>query len=91
MTFGLLDMDRIGQPAGDAEPVVARGATDLTVDEMDVTVREFYQKALDQQVARANCPRYRPARHLQRISGAAKTFVRRLNFCAENRKFNRQD
>ena len=47
----LLYVDRIGRKFGDADPVVARGDTDITVEEMEVTVGEFYQRALEQQLA----------------------------------------
>jgi hypothetical protein len=49
-------MDRLGRKLGDADPLVERGDTDITVDEMDVTVREFYQRALDQQLTPGELP-----------------------------------
>jgi Putative zinc-binding metallo-peptidase len=52
----LLYMDRIGRKLRDADPVVAYGATDITVDEMNVTVGEFYQRALDQQLTPGELP-----------------------------------
>ena len=64
----LLYMDRIGRKLGDVDPVVAHGDTDITVDEMDVTVGEFYQRALDQQVSPGELPLDTDLqRHLQRI------------------------
>jgi hypothetical protein len=36
--------------------VVAHGDTDITVDEMDVTVGEFYERALDQQLVPGDLP-----------------------------------
>src|SRR5579862_3577244 len=47
----LLYMDRMGRALRDADPVFAHGDTDITVDEMAVTVGEFYQRALDQQLS----------------------------------------
>lgn len=37
-------MDRIGRKLGNAEPIRKRGETDITVDEMEMTVGEFYQR-----------------------------------------------
>jgi hypothetical protein len=34
---------------GDADPVRPQGATDITVEEMDATVAEFYERALNEQ------------------------------------------
>ncbi len=36
-------MDRIGRELGSVDPVRRRGQTDITVDEMEMTVGEFYQ------------------------------------------------
>src|SRR6202020_2118794 len=52
----LLYMDRIGRKLRDADPVVAHGDTDITVDEMDVTVGEFYRRALDQELTPGELP-----------------------------------
>ena len=38
-------MDRIARELADAEPVRRRGHTDITVDEMEMTVGDFYQRA----------------------------------------------
>ena len=37
-------MDRIGRELSNVDPVRRRGQTDITVDEMEMTVREFYQR-----------------------------------------------
>src|SRR5688500_4689057 len=37
-------VDRIARTVGDTEPAVRLASTDLTVDEMDMTVEEFFQK-----------------------------------------------
>ena len=51
--WGALDklryVDRRARTLRDAEPVRRRGATDITVEEMDTTVADFYQAALAQQ------------------------------------------
>jgi hypothetical protein len=41
-------IDRIVKQVGDAEPVVGTGATDLTVEQMELTVEEFYRQVLEQ-------------------------------------------
>jgi len=40
-------MNRIAKELGNAEPVRRRGRTDITVDEMETTVAEFYQQVND--------------------------------------------
>jgi hypothetical protein len=40
-------MNRIARKLGNADPVRRRGQTDITVDEMDATVAEFYQRTND--------------------------------------------
>src|ERR1039458_8885720 len=52
----LLYMDRIARKLRDVDAVVAHGDTDITVDEMNVTVGEFYQRALDQQLIPGELP-----------------------------------
>jgi len=41
-------VDRMARRFGDVEPVRPQGATDITVEEMDTTVADFYQRALEQ-------------------------------------------
>ena len=41
-------MDRMARRFGDVEPLRPQGATDITVEEMDTTVADFYQQALEQ-------------------------------------------
>ena len=36
-------MDRIGRELGNVDPLRRRGQTDITVDEMEMTVAQFYQ------------------------------------------------
>lgn len=47
----LLYMDRIGHQFGDVEPLVPQGDTDITVEEMNFTVADFYDKALEEQLS----------------------------------------
>jgi hypothetical protein len=44
-------MDRIARELGGKEPVRKRGLTDLTVDEMETTVGEFYRQNAPEEVA----------------------------------------
>jgi hypothetical protein len=41
-------MNRIARELGNADPVRRRGRTDITVDEMETTVAEFYQRVNDE-------------------------------------------
>lgn len=41
-------VDRMARRFGEVEPVRPQGATDITVEEMDTTVAEFYQRAVEQ-------------------------------------------
>ena len=79
----LLYMDRIGRKLGDAEPVVARGDTDFTVEEMEVTVGEFYRGALEQQLTPAIFPSTRICTTSSTYPGVAeRMFARRSRFFA---------
>ena len=42
-------VDRMARRLRDAEPVRPQGHTDITVEEMETTVEEFYKKVLDEQ------------------------------------------
>jgi hypothetical protein len=72
----LLYIDRVGHKLGDAEPVVARGDTDITVDEMDVTVGEFYQRALDHQLTPGELPLDSDLRDIFNVSRRRRKNVR---------------
>jgi hypothetical protein len=41
--------DRMARKFGDVEPIRPQGSTDLTVEEMETTVEDFYRKALEAQ------------------------------------------
>jgi hypothetical protein len=41
-------IDRFVKKFGDTDPVVAQGDTDITVEEMELTVEEFYRQVLEQ-------------------------------------------
>jgi hypothetical protein len=83
----LLYMDRIGRKLRDSDPVVAHGDTDITVDEMDVTVGEFYQRALDQQLVPGELPFDTDLRDIFTTSKRRRNNVRpAADLLRENRK-----
>ena len=83
----LLYMDRIGRKFGNADPVVANGYTDITVDEMDVTVGEFYRRALEQQLAPGELPLEPDLRDIFNVSKRRRKNVRpAVDLLRENRK-----
>jgi len=83
----LLYMDRIGHKFGDADPVVAHGDTDITVDEMAVTVGEFYQRALEQQLTLVELPLETDLRDIFKVSRRRRKNVRpAVDLLRENRK-----
>jgi len=83
----LLYMDRIARQLRDADPVVAKGDTDITVDEMNVTVGEFYQRALDQQLTPGELPLDSDLRDIFNVSKRRRKNVRpAVELLRENRK-----
>jgi hypothetical protein len=80
-------MDRVGRKLGDSDPVVAQGDTDITVDEMNVTVGEFYQQALDQQLTPGELPLDTDLRDIFSVSKRRRKNVRAAaDLLRENRK-----
>jgi hypothetical protein len=69
-------MDRIGRKFGDADPVVPDGYTDITVDEMDLTVGEFYERALNQQLSPGELPLDTDLRDIFNVSKRRRKNVR---------------
>jgi hypothetical protein len=83
----LVYMDRIGRKFGDVDPMVAHGDTDITVDEMDVTVGEFYQRALDQELSPGELPLDTDLRDIFNVSKHRRKDVRpAVDLLRENRK-----
>ena len=83
----LLYMDRIGRKFGGVDPIVAHGDTDITVDEMDVTVGEFYQRALDEQLSPGELPLDTDLRDIFDVSKHRRKNVRpAVDLLRENRK-----
>jgi hypothetical protein len=80
-------MDRIGRRFGNVDPVFPQGDTDITVDEMDVTVGEFYQRALDQQLAPGDLPLDTDLRDIFNVSKRRTIDVRpAADLLRQNRK-----
>jgi hypothetical protein len=80
-------MDRIGRKLSDADPLVAHGDTDITVDEMDLTVGEFYERALDQQLSPGELPLDTDLRDIFNVSKRRTNNVRpAVDLLRENRK-----
>jgi len=80
-------MDGIGRKLGAADPVVAHGDTDITVDEMAVTVGEFYQRAIDQQLTAGELPLDTDLRDIFNVSKRRRKNVRAAgDLLKENRK-----
>jgi hypothetical protein len=80
-------MDRIARKLRDVDAVVAHGDTDITVDEMNVTVGEFYQRALDQQLVPGELPFDTDLRDIFNISKRRRKDVRpAVDLLRENRK-----
>ena len=83
----LLYMDRIGRKLGDADLVVARGDTDITVEEMAVTVGEFYQRALEHELTPGDLPLETDLRDIFNVSKRRQKNVRpAVDLLRENRK-----
>jgi hypothetical protein len=83
----LLYMDRIGHKLRDTDPVVAQGYTDITVEEMDVTVGEFYQRAIDQQLTPGDLPLDTDLRDIFNVSVRRRKNARpAADLLRENRK-----
>jgi hypothetical protein len=83
----LLYMDRIGRKLGNTDPIVAHGDTDITVDEMDVTVGEFYRRAIEQQLTPGELPLDTDLRDIFTVSKRRKKDVRpAVDLLRENRK-----
>jgi hypothetical protein len=76
-------MDRIARGCRKMQPVRKRGFTDITVDEMDFTVAEFYERALQAQPRPSEMPHsaelaeiFRTQRHRGNHTRSASELVR---------------
>jgi Putative zinc-binding metallo-peptidase len=80
-------VDRMARKFRDAEPLRSRGATDLTVEEMETTVAEFYNKTLEQQLATVELPLDTDLADIFKVSRRRRKGVRpAADLVRENRK-----
>lgn len=80
-------VDRIARQFGDVDPIRQRGQTDITVEEMDATVAEFYQRSTDEGAAIADLPLETDLVDLFNVSKRRRKGVRpAADLIHENRK-----
>jgi len=83
----LKDVDRMARKFRDVEPVRPQGATDLTVEEMETTVADFYSKAVEQEQASVDLPLDTDLVDIFKVSRRRKKGVRpAADLVFENRK-----
>jgi hypothetical protein len=80
-------VDRMARRLRDAEPLRPQGRADLTVDEMDTTVADFYQKALQKHLTPAELALDTDLTDIFKVSRRQKKHVRpAADLVKENRK-----
>jgi hypothetical protein len=80
-------VDRMARRLRDSEPLRSRGQADLTVDEMDTTVADFYQRALQKQLSPAELELDTDLNDIFKASRRQKKHVRpAADLIRENRK-----
>jgi hypothetical protein len=83
----LLYMERIGKKFSNVEPFVAHGTADITVEQMYVTVADFYDKAAEQQLSPGDLTLDSDMMDIFNASRRRKKGVRpAIEFLRENRK-----
>ncbi len=83
----LLYMERIGKKFSNVEPFVAHGTADITVEQMYVTVADFYDKAAVQQLSPGDLTLDTDLMDIFNASRRRKKGVRpAIDFLRENRK-----
>ena len=83
----LLYMERIGKKFSNVEPFVAHGTADITVEQMYVTVADFYDKAAEQQLSPGDLTLDTDLMDIFNASRRRKKGVRpAIDFLRENRK-----
>lgn len=83
----LLYMERIGKKFSNVEPLVAHGTADITVEQMYVTVADFYDKAAVQQLSPGDLTLDTDLMDIFNASRRRKKGVRpAIDFLRENRK-----
>jgi len=80
-------VDRMARKFGDVEPVRPQGAMDVTVEEMETTVADFYKKAVDEEQATVDLPLDSDLVDIFKVSRRRKKGVRpAADLLKENRK-----
>ncbi len=80
-------MDRIAHQVRDTEPVRPRGHTDITVDEMETTVADFYEKMMNEQPSPGDLALDTDLQDIFKVSPRRKKGVRpAADLLRENRK-----
>ena len=80
-------MERVAHQFGEVDPFVKQGMTDITVDEMEVTVRDFYENAVEQHLSTEELTLDTDLTDIFNVSRKRKTGVRpATEFLRENRR-----
>jgi len=80
-------VDRMARQLGDKDPLRARGRTDITVEEMETTVADFYEAALSQQPSPGDLPLDTDLEDIFKVGKRRKNGVRpAAELLRENRK-----
>ncbi|MGA9354165.1 MAG: putative zinc-binding metallopeptidase [Terriglobales bacterium] len=82
----LLFLDRLARKMGKVDPVRRRGVTDITVDDMEITVAEFYHRNGREEVAVTELTPDTDLRDLFAVSKRRKTAVAASEFLHQHRK-----
>jgi hypothetical protein len=80
-------VDRVARRFGDADPLRRRGRTDVTVEEMETTVADFYQQALVEPLSAEDLPLEADIADIFKASKRRKKGVRpAVDLLRENRQ-----
>jgi hypothetical protein len=80
-------VDRTFRKLGQTDPVRPRGRTDITVEEMETTVGEFYESAMSEQPSPGELPLDTDLQDIFKVGRKRKTGVRpAVDLLRENRK-----
>ncbi|MFY9674040.1 MAG: putative zinc-binding metallopeptidase [Terriglobales bacterium] len=79
-------LDRLARKVGKADPLRRRGVTDITVDDMEITVAEFYHRNGREEVAVTELTPDTDLRDLFSVSKRRKTAVTAGEFLHQHRK-----
>jgi hypothetical protein len=79
-------LNRLARKLGKSDPPRRRGQTDVTVDEMETTVAEFYNKAAREEVAVTELTPDTDLRDIFPVSKRRKTAIAAHEFLHQHRK-----